>query len=447
VRPSNTITDGRSFLRLSNLAKKTKNNRNMSINVNPEILVWARKSAGLDVDSAAKKLGLSNSAKSSAIDKLHALESGEKHPTRNQLGVIASVYKRPLVTFYLSAPPRSSEHLHDFRQTPDTRGARQNGMLDALLRDVKARQELLKDILVDEDDFVPPDFVGSVKLEDGVSSVVSKMAERLGFDHKDISLRKGSPSDLFNRLRKRAEDAGVFVLVLGDLGSSTTQIGADVFRGFAMADKVAPFAVVNSKDARPARSFTLVHELAHLWLGQTGVSGDIAIDAPRNENARIERFCNDVAGEFLLPEKHFRQVAVQFEPNDVEGARACIDLVASRWSVSEPMVAYRFQRVGQLTDHAYSVLRQEYQQRWKMHAAKEKEKQKQSDGGPSGYVIKQFNLGNAFVDVVLRNFREQKLTHTRAARLLGSNPISVPRFFDFIDTKRRESIHSNGGFA
>jgi len=417
----------------------------MSIHVNPEILVWARQSAGFDVAEAAQKLGLSSSARSSAADKLAALEAGEKQPSRKQLGVFANVYKRPLITFYLAEPPKTGQRGQDFRQTPDSRGQRDNGMLDALLRDVKARQELVRDILVEEDDFAVPEFVGSVQLKDGVAAVVQRIADQIGFDHTDISLRKGTPSELFGRLRKAAEDVGIFVLVLGDLGSHHTQISADVFRGFAIADKVAPFIVINAKDARPARAFTLIHELAHVWLGQTGVSGDISTDQPISQNARIERFCNDVAGEFLLPDGHFRKAAVEFEPSDIEGARSCIDLVAGRWSVSEPMVAYRFQRSGELTNDAYNKLRQEYQQRWLANVKREKDQQKKNDGGPSGYIIKQFNLGNALVDVVYRNFKDHNLTHTKAARLLGSKAIAVPRFFDFVENSRRKQLQGNGG--
>src|SRR6056297_399929 len=327
----------------------------MPINVNPEILIWARQSAGLDVEEAALKLGLTDSSKSSASEKLAALEAGEKQPTRNQLSKFANVYKRPLITFYLAEPPKTGQRGQDFRQTPDARGERDNGMLDALLRDVRARQEMVRDILVDEEGFEAPNFVGSVEMGFGVSKVVQLIADALDFDHTDINLRKGDPSVLFNRLRKDAEDAGVFVLVIGDLGSHHTQIGADVFRGFAIADPVAPFVVINAKDARPARAFTLIHELAHIWLGQTGVSGNISINIPVSETAKIERFCNDVAGEFLLPERHFRKVAFQFEPNDTEAARACVDIIAGRWSVSEPMVAYRLQRTGELSEATYQT--------------------------------------------------------------------------------------------
>ena len=417
----------------------------MSIHVNPEILVWARESAGFDVEEAAVKAGFKNSQKASAGEKLATLEAGDRQPTRNQLVKFASVYKRPLITFYLAEPPKTGERGQDFRQTPGTRDRRDNGRLDALLRDVKARQEMVRDILVDEDDFDAPDFVGSAHMKFGVSKVVQMIADTLAFDFTDLELRKGDPNTLFSRLRKAAEDAGVFVLVLGDLGSHHTQFTADVFRGFAIADSVAPFVVINAKDARPARVFTLLHELAHIWLGKTGVSGTVSTAQPKSEAAEIERFCNDVAGEFLLPDGHFRKAGVPFEPHDTEAAEACIDLVASRWSVSEPMVAYRFQRTGELTEGAYQNLRQKYHLRWIANVKKEKAKQKEADGGPSGYVIKYHNLGSALVDVVHRNFRERNLTHTNAARLLGSKPISVPGFFNFVDGDRRKRLQKNGG--
>ena len=299
-------------------------------------------------------------------------------------------------------------------------------------------------MLLDEDDFVAPTFVGSANAGLGVDRVVAMITSELKFDHTDITLRKGDPIALFAKLRAAAESAGVFVLVLGDLGHHTLSIGADVFRGFAIADSVAPFVVINAKDARPARAFTLIHELAHIFLGQSGVSGSVSTEQPKTDTARIERFCNDVAGEFLLPESHFRKVGVKFAANDIEAARSCIDLVASRWSVSEPMVAYRFQRTGELTSETYQKLRQEYHQRWLANVNREKIKQKQNDGGPSGYVLKYHNLGHALVDVVHRNFKDRNLTHTNAARLLGGKAISIPRFLNFVESVRHKNVQGNG---
>src|SRR3546814_16138482 len=64
-----------------------------------------------------------------------------------------------------------------------------------------------------------------------------------------------------------------YVLLIGNLGSHHSAIDIDAFRGFALADPIAPFVVINDRDAKTAWSFTLLHEVAHLWIGATGVSG------------------------------------------------------------------------------------------------------------------------------------------------------------------------------
>jgi Zn-dependent peptidase ImmA (M78 family)/transcriptional regulator with XRE-family HTH domain len=418
---------------MSNKEKNAPVDAGMKVQINPEVLVWARESAGLSLSEAADLLKLTTSTRSTSEEKLAAMEAGENNPTKNQLNAFANVYKRPLVTFYLATPPKKGQRGQDFRQTPDARSQRANAMLDTLLRDVKARQEMVRDILVDEDEFAAPDFIGSISVGDDIKVVAQRMSERLGFDYTDIGMRTGTPSALFSKLRKAAEEAGVFVLVLGDLGSHHSSIPASVFRGFAISDSVAPFVVINAKDARSARAFTLIHELVHLWLGQTGVSGNISTSTPHSEHSKIERFCNDVAGEFLLPEAYFRQAAIDFETNDLEAARECIDSVAGRWSVSEAMVAYRFQRRGEISANVYQTLRDEYEQRWLANLTRERETQ----GGPNGHVTKQFKLGNALVDVVYRGFRDKSLTHTKAAALLGSKAVSVPKFMDFVEDVRR----------
>jgi Zn-dependent peptidase ImmA (M78 family) len=417
----------------------------MSIAVNPNILIWARESAGLDLDVAAQKLGLQDSAKTTGEEKLSALERGAKKPTRNQLNNFANVYKRPLLTFYLADVPKTGNRGEDFRQTPETRGQRDNGMLDALLRDVKARQELVREILLDEDDFTPPNFVGSVTRQGGVAAAVTAMSETLKFNNTDLSLRTGDPDALFKKLRAAAEACGVFVLVLGNLGSHHTAIAASVFRGFAIADDIAPFVVINSSDARPARAFTLMHELAHIWLGATGVSGDVSTKAPVSDHAKVERFCNDVAGEFLLPDLHFKQATPSFNASDVNAAEAAIDLIASRWSVSEPMVAYRLHRRNELSAGAYETLRGHYHARWQAKLKRDKEKRAPDATGPSRHVLQQFNLGSALVDIIHRTVRGNQLTHTRAAALLGSKPGAVEPFLRQFEAKRGSFRSSAGG--
>ena len=108
--------------------------------------------------------------------------------------------------------------------------------------------------------------------------------------------RPRNPEAALRLLRSHAEQAGVFVLVLGDLGSYHTELNVEVFRGFALADEFAPFVVINPRDSAVARCFTLLHELVHLWLGEPGISGGDPLDP-------VEVFCNKVASNFLLPDE------------------------------------------------------------------------------------------------------------------------------------------------
>jgi Zn-dependent peptidase ImmA (M78 family) len=273
---------------------------------------------------------------------LQALEAGEQFPTRNQLLKIAAIYRRPLVTFYLKEPPAKGERGEDFRTLPVAVSERENALLDSILRDIRARQEMVRGILEDEEEARPLAFVGSASIDQHIEHVTASIARTLEFEpHKK---RSSTPNGLFRELRTRAERTGIFVLLIGDLGSHHSTVSENVFRGFTIADKIAPFVIINTQDAKAARTFTLIHELAHIWLGETGVSGTPDNDEPDTHAGRVERFCNDVAAEFLLP-----MVAIQLWPwalSDKEATISMIRNIAAAWSVSEPMVAFRFNRLG-----------------------------------------------------------------------------------------------------
>jgi Zn-dependent peptidase ImmA (M78 family) len=216
--------------------------------------------------------------------------------------------------------------------------------------------------------------------------------------------------------------ARVFVLLIGDLGSHHSTVSEKVFRGFAIADPIAPLVVINDQDARAARSFTLIHELAHIWLGETGISGTPESGEPTTRKGRVEQFCNDVASEFLLPELALRQSAPIGSPGDKDEVTRSVRAMAALWSVSEPMVAYRLQRIGWIKPAIYRELTSDYAARWSAQKQREKDKAKETEGGPSYYTVRQFKLGNALIDVVRRTLRDNALTHTKAAKVLGVKP-------------------------
>lgn len=393
-------------------------------NINPAILSWARETAGLSLDEAAEKLGLSSGASGTAADRLAEFERGQHFPTRNQLLKIATVYRRPLTTFYLKHPPLKAPRGADFRTLPAAVSTRDDALLDALLRDIRARQEMVRSLLEDEGEAILHPFVGSASIHDGVQAVVKSIGAVIGFD-VTAPRRNTNPDDLFRQLRNRIEAVGVFVLLIGDLGSHHSIIGERVFRGFVIADPVAPFVVLNDQDAKAARSFTLLHELAHIWLGQSGVSGaaeDVSTDTP---SGKIEQFCNDVAGEFLLPSFTLRDRPPAFDGNDQASVTAAVGQVARDWGVSEAMVAYRFNRFGWIPGTVYRALTAEYAARWHALKAKQREKARETESGPTFYVVRRHKLGNALLDIVRRTLRDDILTHTKAAKVLGINPSAV----------------------
>lgn len=407
-------------------------------NINPAILVWARDSAGLSLEEAADRVGLTSSDRQTAVDKLKELESGEKFPTRAQLTKIASVYRRPLLTFYMTRPPVRGERGEDFRTLPGPVSSRDNAALDALLRDIRARQEMVRSLLEDDEDTAPLAFVGSMRMNDGVRAVVDSIAAILGFSREDQIRpgRNGGADELFRDLRVRAERAGIFVLLVGDLGSHHSVISESVFRGFVIADPIAPFVVINDQDAKAARSFTLLHELAHLWLGQSGVSGSPETVEPQTSIGKIEQFCNDVAGEFLLPSEGFRERPDELDEDTKEAAHRVVSRLAHAWSVSEPMIAYKLQRLGWIAPRIYRELTADYATRWAALRQRTRENNRESEGGPNYYTVKKFKLGDALIDVVRRTVRDNMLSHTKAAKVLGVKTSSVEPLIRTIERSR-----------
>ena len=313
-----------------------------------------------------------------------------------------------------------------FAGTSGSVSRRENSLLDALLRDIRARQEIVKSLLEEQDEANDLAFAGSAAMTQRPKSVASSIAETLDFDCKNPDKRDKHADGLFKTLRTKAESSGVFIMLIGDLGSHHTALDADVFRSFAISDHIAPFVVINDRTARPARPFTLMHELAHIWLNQSGVSGPPSLDTPHSSHERIERFCNDVAGEFLLPATSLLAHNARPDPGDKESVARFIEDVAKQWSVSEPLVAYRLNRIDFVNNSIYRELVADYAVRWQCQ--RQREQRRNIDGFLDPNVIKRYKLGNTLLDVVCRTLRNESLTHTKAAKLLGVKPGAVESF-------------------
>jgi Zn-dependent peptidase ImmA (M78 family) len=384
--------------------------------VNPAILRWARETAGLEEAEAVEKLKIRDARGISGVERLRALENGAVSPSRPLLVRMAKQYRRPLLVFYLSAPPRQGDRGQDFRTLPHDRVPEDEPLLDALIRDVQARQSLIRSALLDDDEVELLGFIGSATVEAGVDRLKDSVRSVLSLPLEEYRGAR-DVDEAFGLLRSRAEEAGVFVLLLGNLGSHHTNIDLDTFRGFALADDVAPFLVINDQDHHGAWSFTLLHELTHLLLGQTGVSGG------RPEKA-VERFCNDVASEFLLPAVELEQLNHLPALSVEESVEQIGDFAGAR-HVSHSMVAYKLFSRGLIDRARWGALSSFFRKRWLTERERRRVRARESDGGPSYYVVRRHRLGTALVEATARLMATGSLTTSKASRVLGVKPQNV----------------------
>ncbi len=383
--------------------------------INNEILTWARDTAGLSVEHAAKKLALTDKTKRTAADQLEDMESGRTSPSTAMLNRMAKVYRRSLLTFYLSGPPAKASRGHDFRLLPQ-RHTSDEPLVDVLLRDVRARQSMVRSIVEDDEDASPLPFIGSSASTTSVEQLASKLKDVFSIDIVVYRQQKTAEA-AFNYLRTQAESAGVFVLLIGNLGSFHTNLAVAAFRGFALSDELAPFVVVNDQDAKSAWSFTLLHELAHLLLGETGISGQAT-------GSQVEILCNDAASLVLVSQSEMQ--TIDGVGSDFDADASSITGFAHLHFVSRSMVAYRLFKNGRISESQWSELTEHFRREW--YALKEmlKEKQRAKEGtGPDYYVIKRHRLGRALLGFVEREMQAGVLSPTKAAKVLGVKPRSV----------------------
>lgn len=382
--------------------------------LNAQILIWARDTAGLSVEDAAHLLGFKDTRDRNATARLQALEAGIEEPSRSVLLNMARIYHRSLLVFYLNEPPRTGDRGQDFRRAPGAQPPEYDPTLDALIRDIRGRQGIVKDLL-EQTESKSVDYVASVTMDLPPEELAQRMKNRLSFSLAEFR-RKADSKAAFAYLREKVENSGAFVLLLGNLGSHHTNIPSGVFRGYSIADSVAPFIVVNDQDSPVAWAFTVLHELTHLWLGATGVSGG-------GFDTQLESYCNSVAGEILLPGSELRELRFLSHASLQETIGAVAQFANTR-QISRAMVAYKLLRMNVISNTRWRELTKHYEDEWLAKQAQPTSKDKK-DGGPDYYVVKRHRLGHALLDLVKNSLVEGFLSHTRAGQVLGVKPRNV----------------------
>lgn len=372
--------------------------------VTPALLAWARTTAHLREDEAAQKLGVS-------VDTLREWETGATLPTIRQAEEAARVYHRPLAAFYLDSVPKDFAVLKDLRRMAGQEEAPYSPELVFTIRHAQERQDWVRGLLRRQG--APAlAFVGSASLTDAPVRIAQGISRALGFEPA-LRTHWSTLLDALRGWMELAEDAGIFVFQ----SSAKGKLSPEEVRGFALVDDVAPFLFLNAKDTRGARIFTLAHELAHVWIGASGVSNLSVPTGDRSEAGRIERFCNAVAAELVLPDQEFSDVSRGFRRNR---AYEDISFLADRFKIGREVVARRLLEYEKISNAEYQALRARYIAEWRTE-------QEAGSSGGNWYTNHSLGLGRAFVRLVAGAYGERTITGTEACRLLQAKADQIGR--------------------
>lgn len=273
------------------------------VSINPALLTWARERAGLDA-----------LALDARFPKLAEWESGALKPTLRQLEDFARVVHAPIGYLFLPTPPEEVMPIPDLRTLADRHVTRPSPNLLDTLYLCQQRQDWFREY-ARLHELPRLEFVRSAKPQDPPARVAEAMRQTLRLSVAERA-RLPSWTDALRQLIEKAEDAGVLVMASSIVGSNShRKLDVEEFRGFALPDDLAPLVFVNAADSKAAQMFTLAHELAHLWLGESGVSDVVAGRVPQRH---VERWCNAVAAELLMPMEAVQAELRADAPVDVE---------------------------------------------------------------------------------------------------------------------------------
>ncbi len=365
------------------------------VNIAPTLLHWAIKRSGLSVDELRSD---------EKFKMLNEWLSGERRPTLRQLEQFANKTMTPLGHLFLDAPPEEPLPIPDFRTRGDVPIERPSPNLIETIHTMQRRQSWMREYLIDEG-LPPMEFVGSGHKLRNTTSLAARIRERLGLN-VDWAEQHGSWEDALRTLRESAERIGVLVATASVVGlNNHRSLDPEEFRGFVLCDEYAPLIFVNGADSKSAQMFTMAHELVHVWVGRGGLFNLIQT-MPHDDE--MEKFCNQTAAEFLLPEHKLRE-----RWHDVKQHVNPFKPIAGWFKVSPVAAARRAMDLGLITRKRFF----DFYARDQAEFHKRRSERKSRKGGPDFYVVQDVRLGKRFAYAVVRAAREGRLLYREAYQL------------------------------
>ncbi|MEP7317578.1 MAG: XRE family transcriptional regulator [Panacibacter sp.] len=371
--------------------------------ITPKVLKWARESARMSLETAASKVSTNS-------EKLNEWEEGLSQPTIKQAETLAKAYRRPFALFFLPEIPRDFQPLQDFRK----KTAKKLGTASIfILREIQQKQAWISD-LYSENEEQPLPFVGKFTIKSNPQSVAKDILSTLNINPLNYSTD--------NPIREwitKAEMNGIFISRTSFI-HTRLKLDSEELQGFTISDKYAPFVFINSDDWNAPQLFTLIHELAHIWIAASGISNEIEPEVKHKDKLHpIELFCNAVAANALLP----IEIMKNFDHSVFNSSKSVFTL-SKKLGVSSFAFLYRAYYLDLISLNKYRDLKSAADADFHAFLLKEEEKankvKEKKKGGPDYFMLLVNKNSHLFTRVVMDAFRGGSILPTQASNLLNT---------------------------
>ena len=377
------------------------------VKVDKNILLWARKTSGFDIASAARKIG-------TTPERIQAWEEGSSHPTIKQLRKLAKSYMRPIGLFFLPELPEDPESIKDFRRIPDEFSEDMSSALRFEIRLAQDRRDEALELMADLDE-EPTMIENRFHLTDNPEQVASELRKILNISINEQTAWRDKYT-AFSSWRHAIEEKGTLVFQTGVLRNLI--VLPEEARGFSIAEQPYPVIVVNGKDHPSAKCFTLIHEFTHILLDDGGICDLHDPFRATSEIDRTEVFCNRVAGTTLVPaDALLRTDVVRNHGNRVEWDDGELGTLSRRFWVSWEVILRRLLILKRTTRAFYQQWRNTRGDLFPGPDTKVKSKIKIPT--PTRVFIRN---GRLFPRLVFQALRNRRITLFKASDILGAGP-------------------------
>ena len=376
------------------------------VEVNPKMLRWAIDRSGLSTDDFKQPV--------------EEWLNEESQPTFSKLEAFAKKAMVPFGYLFLSEPPAETLPIPDYRTRTDDGVTRPSPNLLETIFDMQRRQDWMREYLL-EQGHGELSFVGSAKVGQSVKAVANSIRGQLKLP-PDWARRISTVGDALRLLRERIEDIGVLVCINGVVGNNTSRsLDADEFQGFVLADRVVPLIFVNGADFKAAQVFTIGHELAHVWVGEGALFNHVATNTV---DVKLEKYCNLVAAELLVPADSLEGVFAKGERLDTD------DYVklARLFKVSPIVIARRAQELKFISTDEFFRFYNQYREEL------ERKPKRESSGGDF-WRTQNVRIGKRFGRAVVAAAKEGRLSYSDAYELTH---LQGKTFDKYVDLLRQE---------